>query len=72
MELQARLEVQAATQQWVAAFMNEYGVPADVMQEALTKVLLQLKDQIITDLLVAAAQAQSEQEQAPHQEEDDG
>ena len=70
MELQTRYEVQAAAQQWVAAIMNQYGVPAYMMEDALNKVLLQLKDQLVTDLLTAAAQAQSMEEQGPAQEEE--
>lgn len=70
MELQTRYEVQLATQQWVASFMNQNNIPAYMMEDALNKVLLLLKDQVVTDLLVAAAQAQSTEEQAPHQEEE--
>ena len=62
-ELQIRLEVQGAIQQWVASFMEEYQIPAYMMEDALNKVLLNLKDQVVTDLLTAAAQVQLTQEQ---------
>lgn len=61
--LQTRLEVQGAIQQWVASFMEEYQIPAYMMEDALNKVLLNLKDQVVTDLLTAAAQVQLEQQQ---------
>lgn len=71
-DLQTRLEVQGATLQWVASFMQRYNIPAHMMEDALNKVLLQLKDQVVADLLSAAAQAQPMEEQAPAQEEENG
>ena len=71
MELQNRIEIQTATQQWVASFMQEYGIPAYMMEDALNKVLLLLKDQVVADLLAAAAKAQSTKEQTPRQEEEE-
>lgn len=63
-DLQLRLEVQAAAQNWVASIMQQYGVSATMMEDALTKVLLNLKD------LVAQEAIQSMlAEQAPIQEE---
>lgn len=62
-DLQIRLEVQGAIQQWVASFMEEYQIPAYMMEDALNKVLLNLKDQVVTDLLTAAAQVQLAQQQ---------
>ena len=70
MNLQKRLEVQGATQQWVDSFMQANNIPADMMEDALTKVLMKLKDQVVTDLLMAAAQAQLEQEM-PQEDNDD-
>ena len=63
-QLQLRLEVKAATQNWVASIMQQYGVPAYVMEDALQDVQLSLKD-MITQELIAEIQA----EQAPTQEE---
>lgn len=63
-DLQLRLEVQGAAQNWVASIMQQYGVSATMMEDALTKVLLNLKD------LVAQEAIQSMlAEQAPIQEE---
>lgn len=63
-QLQLRLEVKAAAQNWVASIMQQYGVPAHVMEDALQDVQLSLKD-MITQELIAEIQA----EQAPIQEE---
>ena len=64
MELQTRLEVQGAVQQWAASFMAQYGIPAAMMEDALNKVIITLKEQVMIDLLTAAT--------APREEEEDG
>ena len=71
MNQQTRLEVQGAIQQWIVSFMNQYGIPAFMMEDALNKVLLQIKDQVVADLLVAAQAQASESAEEPPQEEDD-
>ena len=67
--LQRRLEVQGAIQQWVASFMREYNIPAWMMEDGLNKVLLVLKDQTVTDLLTAAAQYQLAQQESESPQE---
>lgn len=67
--LQRRLEVQGAIQQWVASFMREYNIPAWMMEDGLNKVLLVLKDQTVTDLLTAAAQDQLAQQESESPQE---
>lgn len=63
-QLQLRLEVRAAAQNWAASIMQQYGVPAYIMEEALQSVQLSLKDMIAQDLI-----AEIQAEQAPIQEE---
>lgn len=63
-ELQTRLEVQVAAQNWAATMMQQYGISAAVIEDALTKVLLSLKD-IVTQELVQEIAAK----EAPIQEE---
>ena len=60
MNLQTRLEVQGATQQWVDSFMQQYNISPSMMEDALTKVLCNLKDQVVLELLSAAARAAAE------------
>lgn len=60
-DIQTRLEIQAATQQWVATFMTQYNIPAAMMEDALNKVLVTLKEQIVIDLLSAAAAPREEE-----------
>lgn len=65
-QLQLRLEVKAAAQNWAASVMQQYGVPAYIMEEALQSVQLSLKD-VIAQELIAEIQAG----QAPIQEEEE-
>ena len=51
MNIQKQLEVQGATQQWVASFMNTHNIDAATMLNTLNGICLQLKDQVTTDLL---------------------
>ena len=60
--LQTRLEVQAAVQQWAANFMIQYNIPAAMMEDALNKVLLTLKEQILIDFLSEATAAPEEEQ----------
>ena len=79
MNLQTRLEVQGATQQWVDSFMRQYNISASLMEDALNKVLCNLKDKVVLELLTEAAvaaqaqtpaQAENEQEGLPQEQEE--
>lgn len=65
-QLQLRLEVKAAAQNWAASVMQQYGVPAYIMEEALQSVQLSLKDMIAQELI-----AEIQAGQAPIQEEEE-
>lgn len=49
--LQTRLELEVSAQQWVDSIMSQYNIAAADMEDALTKVLLNLKQQILRDYL---------------------
>jgi len=49
--LQTRLELEVSAQQWVDSVMSQYGIAATDMEDALTKVLLNLKQQVLRDYL---------------------
>ena len=57
---QIRLEVQGAVQQWVNTFMIENNVSPAMMDDALSKALLNIRELVIQEYLVAA-QASSNQ-----------
>ena len=58
MSIQQHLEVQASAQQWADDFMKNYNISATEMTDALTKVLLNLKDKVIVEYLTEIAQQQ--------------
>lgn len=49
--LQTRLELEISAQQWVDSIMSQYSITAAEMEDALTKVLLNLKQQVLRDYL---------------------
>lgn len=49
--LQTRLELEISVQQWVNSVMSQYNITATEMEDALTKVLLNLKQQVLRDYL---------------------
>lgn len=49
--LQTRLELEVSAQQWVDSVMLQYNIAATDMEDALTKVLLNLKQQVLRDYL---------------------
>ena len=55
--LQTRLEVQGAVQQWVESFMREYQISPAIMDDALTKVLVNIKELVIQEFITAAQNA---------------
>lgn len=79
MNLQQHLEVQASAQQWADDFMQNYNISATEMTDALTKVLLNLKDKVIVEYLTeltrqqinAATLQEDIQSQTPQEEEVD-
>ena len=59
-QLQVRLEVQGAVQSWIDSFMLNNGVSASVMEDALNKALVSLKDKAIQECIIfATMQTQS-------------
>lgn len=57
---QMRLELQGAVQQWVDTFMRENNVSPSMMDDALSKALLNIRELAIQEYLIAA-QASSNQ-----------
>ena len=69
--LQTRLELQGTVQQWVNSIMSQYNISPSMMDDALSKVLLNVRELAIQEFIVAAQQATiSTQEQV--EEESDG
>ena len=63
MELQTQLEVQSAVQQWIVSFMNNNNIDASIMLAALNNINLQLKDQIMMNLLIELQNQEQEKKE---------
>lgn len=73
--LQTRLELQGSLQQWVDSTMQQFEISAAEMEDAMSRVLLKLKDQVLQDYLIEQQRAYQEAIASSAQEikeEDDG
>jgi len=59
-ELQLRFELQGSLQQWVDSTMKQYNISAAMMEDAISKILLGLKDQVLQDYLFEQQKAYQE------------
>ena len=60
MNLQLRLELQGSLQQWIDSTMQQYNISAAEMEDAMSRVLIKLKDQVLQDYLVEQQRAYQE------------
>lgn len=58
-EFETRYRVQLAVENWLDTFMNQNGLPASMMVDAVNSVLVQLKDKA-TQEFIASVSAPSE------------
>ena len=68
MSLQQRIELQGAIQQWIDSFMINNQIDAATMEDALNKVLIKIKDQVINEMLIEAASQIQENQQLKEEE----
>lgn len=61
--LQTRLELQGTVQQWVNSIMSQYNISPSMMDDALSKVLLNIRELAIQEFLIAAQMASSNQQE---------
>jgi len=53
---QKRIEVYSAIDQYLGSFMVQNQVPASMMEDALNKCMLNLKDRVVQEFIEAAVQ----------------
>ena len=68
--LQLRLELQVSLQRWIDNTMSNYNISAAEMEDALSRVLLKLKDKVFEDYLIEQQQAYQEMMNASSNQED--
>lgn len=67
--LQLRLELQASLQQWIDNTMSNYNISAAEMEDALSRILLKLKDKVFEDYLIEQQQTYQEMVKASSNQE---
>lgn len=60
-ELQKRIEIQNILQQNVAAIMQQYDVSPMIMDDVLSKIMLQVKDLVIQETLLSLSSKEQNQ-----------
>lgn len=74
MNYQLRLELQGAVNQWVESFMSNNGISPSMMDDALSKALLRVRElalqEYIAQAQAQAQRAQTEEEQNEQNNED--
>lgn len=70
MNLQLRLELQGSLQQWIDSMMQQYNISAAEMEDAISRALLKLKDQVLQDYLIEQQRAYQEALEASSTQED--
>ena len=53
---QQRIEVYSSLMQILDSFMVQYQVPASMMEDALNKILVSIKDQVVSEFINAVIQ----------------
>lgn len=69
-EFELRLRLQNTVQDYVNQLMTSNNVPAAMMEDALNKVLVNLKDKVLLEFIAAASQPQPIQEEEVEEQED--
>lgn len=60
-DLQKRMEVQASVIEWIDFFMKQNNISASMMEDALSKALISIKDKAVKEFLIyIQAQAQAD------------
>lgn len=68
MNLQMRLQLQGSLQQWIDSTMKQYNISSADMEDAVSKILLNLKDQVLQDYLIEQQKAYQEALASSNQE----
>lgn len=68
MNLQMRLQLQGSLQQWIDSTMKQYNISSADMEDAVSKILLNLKNQVLQDYLIEQQKAYQEALASSNQE----
>lgn len=67
---QFRIEIQTNVENWLNGFMQQNNIPAAMMEDAINKALVGIKEKVLQEFIMAASQPAQPQEEV--KEEDSG
>lgn len=67
---QFRIEIQTSVENWLNGFMQQNNIPAAMMEDAINKALVGIKEKVLQEFIIAVSQPAQSQEEA--KEEDSG
>lgn len=67
-----RLDVQSSVQEWVDWFMASNQIPAAMMEDALNKTLLSVKEKVVREFMAAISRPEADKQSMTESEEDGG
>lgn len=71
MNYQLRLELQVSLGQWIKDVMTNYNISATMMEDALNKALLDIKDKVHEELLIQQLKAAKQQKSVDFEPEEE-
>lgn len=71
MNYQLRLELQVSLGQWIKDVMANYNISATMMEDALNKALLDIKDKVHEELLIQQLEAAKQQKSVEFEPEEE-
>ena len=71
MNYQLRLELQVSLGQWIKDVMTNYNISATMMEDALNKALLDIKDKVHEELLIQQFEATKQQKNIEFESEEE-
>ena len=71
MNYQLRLELQVSLGQWIKDVMSNYNISATMMEDALNKALLDIKDKVHEELLIQQLEAVKQQKNIEFESEEE-
>lgn len=71
MNYQLRLELQVSLGQWIKDVMSNYNISATMMEDALNKALLDIKDKVHEELLIQQLEVAKQQKNIEFEPEEE-
>lgn len=71
-DFEFRMRIQGAVQEFVENFMKQNNLSAAVMEDAMNKSMVWLKDQVLKETVLSMTQAKPQEPESEKEESNDG